>query len=123
MEENWQQETVGCGRDPGDHPHWVQSCRISRPCMSAVSISAGSTNWGLKIFRNGSSLVAQKVKDLALSLQWLGLLLWRRSDPWPGNYHVPWVWPKKRGGGILKSSKKQNLASVPATDYVAFTLY
>jgi len=31
-----------------------------------------------------SSLVAQRVKDLKLSLQWLGLLLWQRFGPWPG---------------------------------------
>lgn len=37
----------------------------------------------------------QWVKDLALSLEWLGLLLWHRFDPWPGNFHVPWGWPKK----------------------------
>ena len=30
------------------------------------------------------------VKDLALSLLWL------EFDPWPGNFCVPWVWPKKR---------------------------
>ena len=28
--------------------------------------------------------MAQQVKGLALSLQWLGRLLWRGSDPWPG---------------------------------------
>ena len=33
----------------------------------------------------GSSLVAQRVKDLALSLQWLWLQLWLRFDPWSGN--------------------------------------
>ena len=26
------------------------------------------------------------VKDLALSLLWLGSLLWLRLDPWPGNF-------------------------------------
>lgn len=31
-----------------------------------------------------SSLVAGCVKDLMLSLQWLGLLLWQRFGPWPG---------------------------------------
>ena len=42
-----------------------------------------------------SSLVAQRVKDLALSLMWLWLLLWCGFDPWPGNFHVLWAWPKK----------------------------
>ena len=44
----------------------------------------------------GISLVAQQVKDLMLSLQWLGLLLWHGFDPWPGNFHMPWVQPAKK---------------------------
>ena len=32
-----------------------------------------------------SSLVAQWVKDPALSLLWLWLLLWQGFNPWPGN--------------------------------------
>ena len=42
--------------------------------------------------------MAQQVKDLVLSLQQLGLLLWYRFDPWPGNFHMPWLWPKKKKG-------------------------
>ena len=34
----------------------------------------------LKRLKQGSSLVAQQVKDPLLSLQWLGLLLWLRFD-------------------------------------------
>jgi len=30
-----------------------------------------------------SSLVAQQIRDLVLSPQWLGLLLWHKFDPWP----------------------------------------
>ena len=30
------------------------------------------------------------VKNLALSLLWCGL------DPWPGNFHMPWVQQKRR---------------------------
>lgn len=37
----------------------------------------------------GSSLVAQWAKDLAS-------LLWYRFHPWPGNFHMVWVWPEKR---------------------------
>ena len=36
----------------------------------------------------GSSLEAQWLKDPALSLQWLGSLLWHGLDPWPGNFHM-----------------------------------
>jgi len=42
----------------------------------------------LKYFLS-SSLVAQWVKDQALSLQMLGSLLWHGSDPWPWNFHMP----------------------------------
>ena len=31
---------------------------------------------------------AQWVMDLVLSLLWPGF------DPWPGNFHMPWAWPK-----------------------------
>ena len=43
-----------------------------------------------------SSLVAQRVKDLVVSLLWLWLLLWRRFDPWPWNLCMPRVWPKNK---------------------------
>ena len=42
------------------------------------------------------SSVAQQVKDLALSLPWFRLLLWHRFDPWPGNFHMLWLQPKKK---------------------------
>ena len=29
---------------------------------------------------------AQCIRDSALSLQWLGSLLWHRFDPWPGKF-------------------------------------
>ena len=39
--------------------------------------------------------MAQEVKYPVLSLQWLGLLGWYGFNPWPGNFCMPWVWPKK----------------------------
>ena len=30
----------------------------------------------------------QQTKDLVLSLQWLGLLLWLGFDPWLENFHM-----------------------------------
>ena len=30
--------------------------------------------------------MAQWIKDPALSLLWLGSLLWHRFNPWPGNF-------------------------------------
>ena len=40
--------------------------------------------------------MAQPVKDLILSPQWLRSLLWLEFDPWPRNFPMPWVWPKQQ---------------------------
>ena len=48
--------------------------------------------------RPESSLVVQQVTDLVLLLQQLGLLLWQGFDHWPRNFHMPYVWPKKKKG-------------------------
>ena len=39
--------------------------------------------------------MAQRVKDLVLSLLWLRSLLGRGFDPWPRNFHMPWVQSNK----------------------------
>ncbi len=39
--------------------------------------------------------MAQQVKDLALSLLWLGF------SPWSGDFHMPQAQPKKRGGECI----------------------
>ena len=41
------------------------------------------------------------VKDLALSLQQLGWLLWCGFNPWPGNFHLP------HAIGMAKKKKKE----------------
>ena len=33
--------------------------------------------------------MVQQVKDPAVSLQWLGSLLWQGFKPWPKNFHMP----------------------------------
>ena len=43
-----------------------------------------------------SSLVAQQINDPVLALQWLRSLLWHGFHPWPMNFHMPWVSPKKK---------------------------
>ena len=50
---------------------------------------------GVKL-KKRSALVAQQIKDLALSLPWLWSLLWLRFDPWPRNFYMPWAWPKNK---------------------------
>ena len=49
------------------------------------------------------------VKELVLSLQWLGLLLWSQFDFWPRNFHMPWSQPRKKEGkkGKKKEIKKE----------------
>ena len=49
--------------------------------------------------------MAQQVKDLVLSLLWLGLLLRCGFDLWPGNFHVLQVPPKTN-----KQTNKQKTA-------------
>ena len=39
--------------------------------------------------------MAQRVKELALSLQQLESLLWHGLNPWPGNFYMLQVLPKK----------------------------
>ena len=41
------------------------------------------------------SLATQQVKNLALSLQQLGSLLWHGFDPWPGKFFMLQAQPKK----------------------------
>ena len=40
--------------------------------------------------------MVQHVKDPALSLQQLGSLLWHGFAPWPGNFHMLQMQPKKK---------------------------
>ena len=43
----------------------------------------------------GSFLVTQQLKSPALSLLWLGLLLWHGFNPWPWNLCIAWAGQKK----------------------------
>ena len=48
--------------------------------------------------------MAQRVKDLALSLQWLRLLLWCGFDPWP------WEFAHAENAGKKKKKKKNQIS-------------
>ena len=48
------------------------------------------------VYDSQSSLVAQQVKNLALSMPWRGSLQRCRFDPWPRNFCILWVQPKKK---------------------------
>ena len=49
--------------------------------------------------------MAQRVKDLMVSLQWLGLLLWHGLNPWPRNFciTVGAARKKKKGAGVTRN--------------------
>ena len=40
--------------------------------------------------------MAQQVKDLTLTVQWLRSLLWRGLNPWPENFCMMQVQPENR---------------------------
>ena len=40
--------------------------------------------------------MVQWVKDPTSSLQWLGSLLWQGFSPWPRNFYMPQMQPKKK---------------------------
>ena len=83
--------------------HWALTKGFLELEESQVPIVYGkhlASQWKVSRFkarskRNGvwGSLMAQQVVDPMLSLLWLWLLLW--FDPWPGNFHMPLVQPKK----------------------------
>ena len=55
-----------------------------------------------RLFSDGSSLVAQQVKALVLSLLWLGALLWCNFNPWLGTSVCHWYHQKE------KTNKQKN---------------
>ena len=51
--------------------------------------------------------MAQQVKDLVLSLQQLRSLLVHRFDPWPENFHMPRLWPKRKKPAVQDLQRKR----------------
>ena len=45
--------------------------------------------------------MAQRIKDLVLSLQWLRLLLWSGFNPWHRNFCMPTVGPKIKISAVI----------------------
>ena len=46
--------------------------------------------------KKGVPVVAQWVKDMVLPQLWCWSKLQLRFSPWPGNFHMLWVQPKKK---------------------------
>ena len=66
--------------------------------------------------------MVQQVKDLVLTLQWLGLLLWCEMGPWPGNFHMPRVRPKNQTKSKLNQKNHKWDQTSPRTQGLAFSL-
>ena len=50
--------------------------------------------------------MAQWVKDPAQLQLWCKLQLWLGFSPWPGNFHMPWVWlPPQKMLNMLREVK------------------
>ena len=84
---------------PDPLTHWEPEARdwtcILRDTSWVLSLLSYNRN-SLKIFWTWSSHVVQLVKNLALSVQWLGLMLQCGFDPWHGDFHMPRVWQQNK---------------------------
>ena len=54
---------------------WVKDLTVASQVTAKAQVRSPAQSSGLK--------------DLAL------LQLWLKFNPWPGNFHMPWVWPLK----------------------------
>ena len=75
----------------------------------------------LEMGQRGSSLVVQWVKDLALPQLWYRWHPWLGFDPWPRNFHLPWVCPppNKKRFKKEKRARERLLGSVRGYDWTA----
>ena len=75
------------GKPPSQHPSTKGTQKFQRLLVLVQDC------WSLKYHTQGVPL--WWVRDLALSLQQLSLLLGHRFDPWPGNFCMSQAWPKR----------------------------
>ena len=54
-----------------------------------------------------SSLVAQKVKDLPLTLQ-ITSVVRLLTEPWPRKFHMSWIWRKKKNEKRKTKTEKKD---------------
>ena len=67
---------------------WCLRCHLVNSCAFWLAL------WIPPKLKNRlvwTSLVAQQLKDLALSLLWLWLQLWHSFHPWLRNFHILWI--------------------------------
>ena len=72
---------------------WLCFCYLCDWDFHICQLCIFLRHYSIKKYR--SPLLAQWVKDQALSLLWLRSVLWHWFDPWPRN-HMLRVWPKRK---------------------------
>ena len=68
-------------------------CAVCPNFLMTIQQKKGTNYW--------SSLVTQWIEDPALSLLWLWLQQWCGLNPWPKNFCMPMVQPKKERNKLL----------------------
>ena len=68
----------------------LQTSALLRPLLGLMYF------WELKIHKERGTGVPAVVQDLALPQLWCKSQLQLRFEPWPGNFHILWVQPKKK---------------------------
>ena len=78
----------------------------------------------------GSSIPdpAQWVKDPALLQLWYRSQLRLRLDPWPRNFYIPQIWPKKKNKNKNKKHSELNMGFlslnfVPSVKWFYFSVF
>ena len=56
--------------------------------------------------------LAQWVEDHALPRRWHRSQMWLRFDPWPGNFHMPRVQPKKKKKKLYRDEIKMRTGNL-----------
>ena len=75
---------------------WGKKKENSDPGVSAVAQlvkNPTAVAWVTEKVQVPSPARSKGLKDLALPQLWQSLQLWLRLSPWPGNFHMSWVWP------------------------------
>ena len=80
----------------------VQDCPL---VLNGLGRSFCSAWIQAKMKESGNSLVAQQVKDPALSLLQLRLLLWHRFNPWSRKFHMQ---PRKKKEKKERSNMRES---------------
>ena len=92
----------------GTHIHTERQRKVRITCRLACMQGKRKIETERDKKTEGSSLLEQQVKDLALPLQWLGLLLYCAFHPWSENFHMTLAQPKKKRKNTLRNRREDD---------------